>query len=52
VFVDHGEPGPADALRQRIEKELGWVATVPRLGQAFDLGSRRGTEAVDRRSED
>jgi metallo-beta-lactamase family protein len=52
VFVDHGEPGPADALRRRIEKELGWVATVPRLGQAFDLGSRRGTEAADRRSED
>ena len=37
VFVTHGEPGPADALRGRIEHELGWNATVPRLGQDFAL---------------
>lgn len=32
------EPGPADALRQRIEHELGWPATVPRLGQSVEIG--------------
>jgi metallo-beta-lactamase family protein len=33
VYLNHGEPAPADALRQRIERELGWKAVVPRLGQ-------------------
>jgi metallo-beta-lactamase family protein len=37
VFVTHGEPAPADALRSRIEHELHWNAAVPRLGQSFDL---------------
>lgn len=29
TFVTHGEPGPADALRQRIERELRWSVSVP-----------------------
>ena len=29
VFVVHGEPDAADALRVRIERELGWAAHVP-----------------------
>ena len=29
VFVTHGEPSASDALRQRIQTELGWIATVP-----------------------
>lgn len=33
VFITHGEPEAADALRWRIEHELGWSATVPLLGQ-------------------
>ena len=37
VFLNHGEPAAADALRQRIERELGWIAKVPRLGEAVDL---------------
>lgn len=37
VFVTHGEPGPADAMRQRIERELGWTAHVPWLGQSVEL---------------
>lgn len=37
VFVTHGEPGPADAMRQRIEQELGWTARVPLLGQSVEL---------------
>jgi metallo-beta-lactamase family protein len=29
VYVTHGEPGASDALRARIEHELGWPASVP-----------------------
>lgn len=29
VFVTHGEPAAADALRRRIEHELSWPCTVP-----------------------
>jgi len=37
IYLNHGEPTPADALRQRIERELGWPATVPRLGQTVEI---------------
>ncbi len=37
VFVVHGEPGPADTLRRRLDHELGWQATVPRPNQMFEL---------------
>jgi metallo-beta-lactamase family protein len=39
VFVTHGEPAAADALRQRIERELGWSASVPLLGRSVELGA-------------
>src|SRR5690606_4225935 len=29
VFLTHGEPGASDALRLRVERELGWAACVP-----------------------
>ena len=29
VFVTHGEPLASDALRQRIEADLGWQVSVP-----------------------
>ncbi len=29
TFVTHGEPDAADALRHRIEEELGWTCVVP-----------------------
>jgi len=29
TFVTHGEPNASDALRQRIQRELGWGAQVP-----------------------
>jgi metallo-beta-lactamase family protein len=32
VFVTHGEPQAADALRRRLVDELGWSATAPSLG--------------------
>ncbi len=37
IYLNHGEPAAADALRQRIERELGWPASVPRLGQSVEL---------------
>ncbi|MCD9029029.1 MBL fold metallo-hydrolase [Luteimonas sp. BDR2-5] len=37
VFIVHGEPDAAEALRERIGHALGWDATVPRQGQAFAL---------------
>jgi metallo-beta-lactamase family protein len=37
IYLNHGEPGPADLLRQRIEQQLGWPAMVPRLGQRVEL---------------
>jgi metallo-beta-lactamase family protein len=39
TFVTHGEPGASDALRQRIEHELGWPAIVPEHGATHDLCS-------------
>ncbi|HEY5951153.1 MAG TPA: MBL fold metallo-hydrolase, partial [Kofleriaceae bacterium] len=32
VFVTHGEPQAADALRRRLEDELDWRASAPSLG--------------------
>jgi metallo-beta-lactamase family protein len=29
TFITHGEPGASDALRKRIEQELGWRCLVP-----------------------
>jgi len=37
VFVVHGEPQPADTFRVRLGREFGWNATVPRMGQLFNL---------------
>lgn len=37
IFVTHGEPAASDALRQRIEQELGWTCVVPEQGQVADL---------------
>lgn len=39
VFVTHGEPDAADALRVRIERELGWAAEVPDYQDKVDLHS-------------
>ncbi len=37
VFIVHGEPEASEALRVRIERELGWPSVVPRQDQAFHL---------------
>ena len=38
TFVTHGEPAAADALRHRIEEELGWTCRVPEHGETVALG--------------
>ncbi len=40
TFVTHGEPGAADALRQRIERHLHWDAEVPEHGATVALAPR------------
>ena len=37
TFITHGEPAASDALRHRIEEELGWPCLVPDHGQKVEL---------------
>lgn len=37
TFVTHGEPDAADALRHRIEEELGWSCSVPDYRDSAEL---------------
>jgi metallo-beta-lactamase family protein len=37
TFITHGEPAAADAMRQRIERELGWSCQVPDYLERVDL---------------
>lgn len=37
VFVTHGEPSASDALRQRLQSELGWAASVPEYRDQLQL---------------
>jgi metallo-beta-lactamase family protein len=37
VFVTHGEPRASDALRQRLQSELGWTASVPEYRDEAEL---------------
>jgi len=37
TFITHGEPDAADALRHRIEEELGWRCRVPEYRDTVDL---------------
>lgn len=37
TFVTHGEGRTSDALRYRIEHELGWAASVPKHQEVVDL---------------
>jgi metallo-beta-lactamase family protein len=37
TFVTHGEPVAADALRQQIERRLGWATLVPEHGQSVEI---------------
>lgn len=40
VFITHGEPDAADALRLRVEHELGWCARVAEQMESVDLRVR------------
>jgi metallo-beta-lactamase family protein len=33
----HGEPGPMDVLKARIERELGWTVTTPAHQEKMDI---------------
>ena len=37
TFVTHGEPAASDALRLRIQEDLGWQCLVPEHGQKVEL---------------
>lgn len=37
TFITHGEPAASDALRHRIEEELGWHCRVPEYLEQADL---------------
>jgi metallo-beta-lactamase family protein len=37
TFITHGEPAAADALRHRIEEELGWACRVPEYREVVRL---------------
>lgn len=37
TFITHGEPAASDALRQRIESELGWACVVPEYKEEVEL---------------
>ena len=37
TYVVHGEPSSSEALRQRIDKELGWHAVLPSFGERVRL---------------
>lgn len=37
TFITHGEPAAADALRQRIERKLGWRVQVPDYRETVTL---------------
>ena len=37
LFIVHGEPDASEGLRERVQRELNWQATVPLQGQEFEL---------------
>ena len=37
TFITHGEPAASDALRHRIEEELGWPCAMPEQSQRVEL---------------
>lgn len=49
VFLTHGEPTAADALRRRIRRELDWNVRVPRQDETVALGAFRSAPAPRRR---
>ena len=46
VYIVHAEPDAADALRVRIERELGWPAHVPEYLERVGLSTARAETAA------
>jgi metallo-beta-lactamase family protein len=42
VFVTHGEPAAADAMRRRLQEAFAWNVVVPEQDQAFQIGQAEG----------
>jgi metallo-beta-lactamase family protein len=42
TFITHGEPVAADALRQHIERKLGWTTHIPEHKETVELGTPGG----------
>ncbi|HCQ15198.1 MAG TPA: MBL fold metallo-hydrolase, partial [Cryomorphaceae bacterium] len=40
IFITHGEPHPADALRVKIKDTYGWEAKVPQLYEIEELNQK------------
>jgi metallo-beta-lactamase family protein len=40
VFVTHGEPAAADAMRRHLRDRLGWEAVVPDHAACFPIAAR------------
>jgi metallo-beta-lactamase family protein len=45
VFITHGEPAAADAMRRRIAERFGWACRVPAYGESVVLTARTPAEA-------
>jgi metallo-beta-lactamase family protein len=37
LFLNHGEPHQTDALRVKINFELGWEAKTPKMNESYTL---------------
>ena len=37
IFINHGEPHQADALRVKLRHELGWVATTAMMNEIYEI---------------
>lgn len=42
TLVVHGEPASAAALRDRVERELGWTCSVSKMNERNDIPCQRG----------
>ena len=50
TYVVHGEPAAAAALRDRLDRELGWTAAVPALGERVTVRARRQDTSTSSRA--
>jgi len=48
VYVVHGEPKASDALRESIERDLGWEASLPSYNEVVPLEAGGGRSAKHR----